>query len=209
MGERGVAIGTATGIVLPSPLAGGRVAIEAVLGERRSVREYVDAPVTRAQLAQLLWAAQGISGPDGLRVAPSAGALYPLEVLAVAGRVAGLPSGVWRYEPRPHALTLAIEGDRRRELGRAALGQSCVADAAVVIVLAAVYRRTTGKYGERGRRYVHMEVGHAAQNVCLQAVALDLGTVVVGAFEDAEVKRVVGLARDEEPLALIPVGRPR
>jgi SagB-type dehydrogenase family enzyme len=199
----------ATQLALPRPLAGGRVALEPALRERRSVREYADTAITRAQLAQLLWAAQGVTGPDGLRTAPSAGALYPLEVLVVAGRVARLPAGVWRYEPRPHALVPVAEGDRRRALERAALGQACVADAAAVIVLAAVYRRTTAKYGERGRRYVHMEVGHAAQNVCLQAVALDLGTVVVGAFEDAEVHGVVGLARDEEPLVLIPVGRPR
>jgi SagB-type dehydrogenase family enzyme len=100
------------------------------------------------------------------------------------------------------------EGDRRRELRAAALGQDCVGAAAAVIALAAVYERTSGTYGERGIRYVHIEVGHAAQNVCLQAAALGLGAVVVGAFEDGAVKRVLGLAGGEEPLALIPVGHP-
>jgi len=124
----------------------------------------------------------------------------------VIGDVDGLPSAIYRYNPDRHELVLTREGDRRRELGAAALGQDCVEAGAAVIALAAVYERTTGKYGERGIRYVHMEVGHAAQNVCLEAAALGLGAVVVGAFEDAAVKRVLGLARDEEPLALIPVG---
>jgi SagB-type dehydrogenase family enzyme len=182
--------------------------LESVLQERRSVREYSRKRLTRDELAQLLWAAQGVTGPGGLRTAPSAGALYPLEVDVVIGDVDGLPSAIYRYRPDRHELVLTREGDRRRELRAAALGQDCVEAGAAVIALAGVYERTTGKYGERGIRYVHMEVGHAAQNVCLQAAALGLGTVVVGAFEDGPVERVLGLARDEEPLSLIPVGHP-
>jgi SagB-type dehydrogenase family enzyme len=182
--------------------------LESVLQLRRSVREYSRRSLTHDELAQLLWAAQGVTGPEGLRTAPSAGALYPLEVDVVIGDVDGLPSAIYRYKADRHELVLTREGDRRRELGAAALGQDCVEAAAAVIALAAVYERTTEKYGERGIRYVHMEVGHVAQNVCLQAAALGLGTVVVGAFEDGPVKRVLGLARDEEPLSLIPVGHP-
>jgi SagB-type dehydrogenase family enzyme len=126
----------------------------------------------------------------------------------VVGDVAGLPSAIYRYKPDRHELVVSGEGDRRRELRAAALGQDCVGAAAAIISLAAVYERTSGKYGERGIRYVHIEVGHAAQNVCLQAAALGLGAVVVGAFEDGSVKRVLGLAGGEEPLALIPVGQP-
>jgi SagB-type dehydrogenase family enzyme len=159
-------------------------------------------------LAQLLWAAQGITGPEGLRTAPSAGALYPLEVDVAIGEVGGLPSGIYRYSPDRHELVLVKEGDRRRELRAAALGQDYVEAGAAVITLAAVYGRTTEKYGERGIRYVHMEVGHAAENVWLQATALGLGAVAVGAFDDGPVKRILGLARDEEPLCLIPVGHP-
>ena len=196
----------ATPIRLPRlTLSSGR-SLERVVQVRRSVREYSRKPLTHDELAQLLWAAQGVTGPEGLRTAPSAGALYPLEVDVVIGDVDGLPSAIYRYSPDRHELVLTREGDRRRELGAAALGQDCVEAGAAVIALAAVYERTTGKYGERGIRYVHMEVGHAAQNVCLEAAALGLGAVVVGAFEDAAVKRVLGLARDEEPLALIPVG---
>ncbi len=194
---------------LPEPRRSGSWSVEGALGERRSVREYAPTPLTRAELGQLLWAAQGITGPDGGRPAPSAGALYPLEVYVAAGAVEDLPSGVYRYEPRRHALALVAEGDRRAGLAAAALGQECVEEGAAVIALAAVYRRTTGKYGERGTRYVHMEVGHAAQNVYLQAVALGLGTVVVGAFDDRDVKRVLGMGAREEPLCLMPVGRGR
>lgn len=182
--------------------------LESVLQGRRSVREYSQTPLTHDEVAQLLWAAQGVTGPDGFRTAPSAGALYPLEVDVVVGDVDGLPSAIYRYKPDRHELVVSREGDRRRELRAAALGQDCVGAAAAVIALAAVYERTSGKYGERGIHYVHMEVGHAAQNVCLQATALGLGAVVVGAFEDGPVKRALGLARDEEPLALIPVGHP-
>jgi SagB-type dehydrogenase family enzyme len=182
--------------------------VESVLQVRRSVREYSRKPLTQDELAQLLWAAQGVTGPEGLRTAPSAGALYPLEVDVVIGDVDGLPSAIYRYKPDRHELVLTREGDRRRELSAAALGQDCVEAGAAVIALSGVVERTSAKYGERGIRYVHMEVGHAAQNVCLQAAALGLGAVVVGAFEDGRVKRVLGLARDEEPLSLLPVGRP-
>jgi len=182
--------------------------LESVLQVRRSVREYSRTPLTHDEAAQLLWAAQGVTGPGGLRTAPSAGALHPLEVDVVVGDVDGLRAAIYRYRPDRHELTLTGAGDRRRELGAAALGQECVEAGAVIIALAGVYERTTERYGERGIRYVHMEAGHAAQNVCLQAAALGLGAVVVGAFEDGAVKGVLGLADDEEPLALIPVGHP-
>ncbi|HEY7653473.1 MAG TPA: SagB/ThcOx family dehydrogenase [Methylomirabilota bacterium] len=195
-------------IKLARPTLSRERSLESVLRVRRSVREYSRRPLTHDELARLLWAAQGVTRPEGLRTAPSAGALYPLEVHVVIGDVEGLPSAIYRYKPDRHELALSREGDRRRELGAAALGQDCVEAGAVVIALAAVYERTIGKYGERGIRYVHMEVGHAAQNVCLEAAALGLGAVVVGAFEDVAVKRALGLAGDEEPLALIPVGHP-
>lgn len=169
---------------LPRPTLDGTRPVERALHERRSVREYTGASLTLAELAQLLWAAQGVTTPDGLRTAPSAGALYPLEVSVAVGEVDGLPGGVYRYEPPGHALALVAAGDPRTEVARAALDQECVAAAAAVIAFAADYGRTTGKYGERGRRYVHMEVGHAAQNVCLQAVAAGLGAVVVCASGD-------------------------
>ncbi|MBA5942811.1 MAG: SagB/ThcOx family dehydrogenase [Methanophagales archaeon] len=193
---------------LPVPAKDSETSIEEALLRRRSVRDYTGEPLTLSEVSQLLWAAQGITAPAwGGRTAPSAGATYPLEVYLVVGDVKNLPVGVYRYEPEGHRLVRVLESDKRVELSRAALGQAWVREGAVSIVFSAVYERTTRRYGDRGIRYVHMEVGHAGQNVHLQAVSLNLGTVVVGAFHDEEVKRVLNLPDDEQPLYIMPVGR--
>lgn len=194
-------------IKLLEPRRDGDVSIEKVLQERRSSREYTGEPLTLQEVSQLLWAAQGITHPRGFRTAPSAGALYPLEVYVVVGDVENLAEGVYRYEPREHELLKVLDGDKRTELARAALKQDWVREAAVDIVFAAVYERTTVKYSERGIRYVHMEVGHAAQNLCLQATAMDLGIVTVGAFYDEQVKEVLNLPENEQPLYVVPIGK--
>jgi SagB-type dehydrogenase family enzyme len=196
-----------TAMKLPRPHYDGKVSLEESLLKRRSIRSYTDEPLTLQELSQLLWAAQGITEAGGFRTAPSAGALYPLELYVVVGDVQDLTPGVYRYQPDGHQLTKIIDGDRRGELASAALGQGCVKEGAAAFVFAAVYERTTGKYGERGIRYVHMEVGHAAQNLCLQATALGLGAVTVGAFSDEQVTRVLNLPEKEQPLYIIPVGR--
>jgi SagB-type dehydrogenase family enzyme len=196
-------------VALPRPALTGSCSVERALAARRSVREYGGRPLTRAEVAQLLWAAQGVTGAGGLRSAPSAGALYPLNVYVAVGDVSGLRSGVYRYRPDAHTLATLGEGDRRAELRAAALEQAWIETAAVVLGLAAVYRRTTATYGERGHRYVDVEVGHAAQNVCLQAVALGLGAAVVGAFEDAAVKRVMRMTAEDEPVCLVVLGTVR
>jgi SagB-type dehydrogenase family enzyme len=170
------------------------------------MREYGDAPVSLEDVSQLLWAAQGVTEGDVGRTAPSAGALYPLEVYLVAGNVSALDAGVYHYQPHDHTIVRRSAGDRRAALARAALRQESVADGAVVLVFAAVYERTERKYGERAERYVHMEAGHAAQNACLQATALGLGAVPVGAFDDAAVRKALGLPAGEEPVYLVPVG---
>ena len=193
-------------VPLPPPVKDGKASLEKVLHERRSVRQYKNLSLALSDLSQLLWAAQGISGTGGKRTAPSAGALYPLEVFVVAGNVDGLSAGVYQYNPHQHTLGLIAEGDARQELAKAALGQSAIKSAPAVLVIAAVYDRTTGKYGERGIRYVHMEAGHAAQNVSLQAVSLGLGTVVIGAFHDGQVRLVLHLPAQQQPLSIIPIG---
>jgi len=194
-------------IKLPQPLYDGTTSVEKALHDRRSVRQYKNVLVTLSDLSQILWAAQGISGSGGKRTAPSAGALYPLDVYVVVGKVSGLAAGIYSYHPRNHELVMIAKGDARTELSRAAMGQSSIKNAAMVLVFCAVYERTTVKYGERGIRYVHMEAGHAAQNVSLQAVALDLGTVVMGAFYDDEVRAVLRLPEQEHPLSIMPVGK--
>jgi len=183
--------------------------VEEALLKRRSVREYKGEPLSLAEVSQLLWAAQGITNPDGFRTAPSAGALYPLELYVVAGDVADVAAGVYKYRIGAHELAMVRPGDRRGELAAVALDQSCIQEAAVDLVFAGVYERTTRKYGERGIRYIYMEVGHAAQNVYLQAVSLGLGAVVVGAFEDDKVKKTVNMTDDERPLYIMSVGKDR
>lgn len=194
-------------IALPKPGYESATSVEEALLSRRSVREYGGRPLALDEVSQLLWAAQGITEKGrGFRTAPSAGALYPLEIYLAAGDVTGLASGVYKYLPHEHQLMLVKSGDVREELSDAALGQAPVKDGAAVLVFSAVYARTEVKYGERGVRYVHMEVGHAGQNVYLQAESLGLGTVMIGAFHDDEVKRVMQMEAAEEPLAIMPVG---
>lgn len=194
-------------ITLPNPRFDSDCSVESALRQRRSIREYRDEPLALEEVSQLLWSSQGISDPKGLRMIPSAGGLYPLEVYLIAGKVNNLFSGVYKYRPNGHMLVRMAHGDKRADLSAAALDQECIRDGAVVIVIAAIYMRTTVKYYERGIRYVDMEVGHAGQNISLQAVSLGLASVVVGAFDDYKVKRLLELPDNEQPLYLIPVGK--
>jgi len=196
-----------TEIELPEPRHDSGVSIEETLLERRSVRDYTGEPLTLEEVSQLLWAAQGTTDPRGYRTAPSAGATYPLDIYVVVGDVESLAEGVYHYESAEHKLVKVLDGDWRAQLAGAALGQSWVKNGAVNIVFTAVYERTTRRYGDRGIRYVHMEAGHAAQNVYLQATALGLGTVVIGAFRDDRVKEILNLPENEQPLYIMPVGR--
>ncbi|MFW6056863.1 MAG: SagB/ThcOx family dehydrogenase [Chloroflexota bacterium] len=194
-------------VALPEVRLKGEKTVETALFERRSIRNYTGESLELDEVAQLLWSAQGMTADWGGRTAPSAGATYPLELHLVAGDVDGLDSGVYRYASRAHRLVKTLDGDIREELAAASLGQSSVREGAAVFVFSAVYERTTGRYGDRGVRYVHMEAGHAAQNIYLQAVALDLGTVAVGAFSDDAVKELLSMSHDEVPLYVIPVGK--
>jgi SagB-type dehydrogenase family enzyme len=194
-------------VVLPPPERNLAQSLEQALMRRRSARSYTSQPVPLAAVSQLLWAAQGITAAGGRRTAPSAGALYPLELHVVAARVEGLVPGVYRYLSDSHRLRPAIGEPIVPALSRAAFSQQAIADAAAVFVIAAVEERTAHKYGGRAGRYVAFEAGAASQNLALQAVAQGLGTVVIGAFDDLAVARVLRLAPGERPLALMPVGR--
>lgn len=197
-------------IALPAPRFESSTSIEEALRQRRSVREYEKGSLALAEISQILWAAQGITdSAQGLRTAPSAGALYPLEVYLAAGDVDSLEPGVYRYLPRGHGLTKISDGDARRALCQAAWEQESVRDAPAVIIITAVFQRTMKKYGERGIQYAHIEVGLAAENIHLQAVALNLGSVFVGAFSDSSVSKVLQIHEGEQPFALIPIGRPK
>ena len=192
---------------LPEPRKIGEISVEEAINSRRSRRSYRNEPITVSEISQLCWAAQGITEPMyKFRAAPSAGALYPLEIFLVVGN-AEIEAGIYHYSPSTHSLGLMKEGDYRKDLCRASLGQSAVEEGALNIIITAIYERTTWKYGDRGIRYVHMEAGHVAQNIYLQAEVLGLGTVSIGAFYDDKVKDVLSLPEEYVPLYVMPVGR--
>ncbi|MFA9518655.1 SagB/ThcOx family dehydrogenase [Halopenitus sp. H-Gu1] len=197
-------------VSLPTPSGESDVSVEEAIANRRSRREYDENALSRRELGQLLWAAQGVTErTTGYRAAPSAGALYPLEVYVVVGTpgVDDLGSGVYHYRPENHELARRKTGTVQSELRAAAVDQEFVEEAAIDIVVCAVDERTTGKYGERGRkRYVPMEAGHAGENLYLQAEALGLATVSIGAFSDDRVRDVVEAPSDQRPLYVFPVG---
>jgi SagB-type dehydrogenase family enzyme len=187
-------------INLPPPRERGEMSLEEAIARRRSVRTFSDQRLTREQLSQLLWAAQGVTDPRGFRAAPSAGALYPLELYVISA------DGFYHYRPEGHELVLLMAKDMRQVVWQAGLKQDALRDAPVVFLIAAVYQRTAAKYGQRAARYVHIEAGHAAQNMLLQAVALGLGGVPIGAFYDDQLQAALSLPEDHEPLYLLAVG---
>lgn len=196
-------------LTLPHPSYESATSVENALLRRHSTRSFRPDPLSLEEISQLLWAAQGVTHNRAFRTAPSAGALYPLETYVVAGNVRELPPGTYRYLPEKHQLLQVLAGDIRGALCKASLGQEPVCEAPASIVFSAAFARTTGKYGKRGIRYGHMESGFASQNVSLQAVSLGLATVVIGAFDDQELSRVLSLRAGEEPMLIIPVGKSR
>ncbi|UCF70095.1 MAG: SagB/ThcOx family dehydrogenase [candidate division WOR-3 bacterium] len=176
--------------------------IEGCIQKRRSVRGYRDKELTLGQMSNILWAAQGITEQTrGFRAVPSAGATYPLEIFVAK------KDGLYRYLPGSHTLKREAGKDLRKDIARAALGQGFISEAGMVVLITAVFERTALRYGDRAVRYVHIEAGHCAQNIHLEAVALGLGSVPVGAFRDGELIKLLQL-KQEEPLYIIPVGYP-
>ena len=196
-------------VSLPAPRHQGPVSLDSALWARRSTREFSDRTISLADASQLLWAAQGVNRPDGHRTAPSAGATYALELYLLAARVDGLEPGMYRYRPATHDLVTTGVTVRLADLPAVAARQEWITGAAALVAFAAAYERTAGRYGERAERYVPMEVGHAAQNLYLEAAALGLGTTFVGAFGDSALARVLALPPEQRPLGLMPVGHPR
>jgi len=197
-------MGMSEEIALPPASISG--CLEKILAGRRSVREFTADSLTQQELSQLLWAAQGITSTEGLRTAPSAGATYPLEIYAAIKRAKGLTPGVYHYLPSSQALERVSAGDPTAELSLAA-PQECVREGAVAVIISAVESRTAARYGDRARRYVQMEAGHAAQNVLLQAEALGLGAVPVGAFDDANLQSF--LKTQNNVYYILSIGKPR
>ena len=195
-------------IALPEPVRTSDCSVEQALQGRRSVRAYAPDPLPLATIAQLAWAAQGMTeAATRFHAAPSAGATFPLKVDLLVHGVAELDDGVYRYLPGEHALTRRLVGDSRQAVYEAAFQQAAVLGAPVVMLVSAVMARTAAHYGSRAERYVHMEAGHATQNVALQGVALRVGSVVIGTFDDAALAAAMHLSAGEQPLYLVPLGR--
>ena len=196
-------------IPLPKPSLDGKVSVEKAIKERRTIRDFKDRLLSLNHLSQLLWAAQGVTDPNGMkRAAPSAGALFPLDIYVIVGEkgVKGTEAGVYHYLPRTHEILLIAKGDLRKEVASASLQQMWMVQASVIFIITAEYKRNAWKYAERGIRYALIEVGHVGQNLFLQAEAMGLGAGIVGAFNDLEVSKVAGLPPKHEPLLIMPVG---
>jgi SagB-type dehydrogenase family enzyme len=185
---------------LPNPNLDGSISLGKIVAARRSWRDFRHRPLTLEQIGQLAWSAQGQDIKSKYRTTPSAGATYPLELFVVTEQ------GVFSYLPSKHALERLMNQDVRSALASAAWGQDFIEDAPLTLVFAAEFDRTTRRYGQRGVRYVYMEAGHAAQNVHLQAEAIGLGSVAVGAFDDASVSKVLSLPKNLEPVYMVVVG---
>lgn len=190
-------------IKLPQPMLEGGMPLVEAIERRESIRDLIAEPLTLAEVSQILWSAQGITRSMRGRTAPSAGALYPLEIYLAQC------NGLFHYVPEDHQLTQITDRNLLKDIAHAALGQGVIQRAAVVVIITAVYERIERKYGSRGRRYVFMEAGHTAQNVLLQVVSLGLGAVPVGAFYDDRMKEMLDLPEDHDPVYLIPVGHVR
>ena len=193
-------------------LAGARiesgVSVESALARRRSVREYSSLPLTLAEVGQLVWAAQGVTGSGGLRTAPSAGAIYPLRLYVLAGAVEGLQAGIFGYDPDANELEVLSRGDKRQKLFEATCEQVCSAECAMAVLLAGWFTRATREFGPMAQSLALIEAGHAAQNLLLQATALGLGAMGLGKFDREAVARVFHLPASQQPLYLLLAGHP-
>jgi len=187
-------------VPLPSPATTDTISLEQAIGKRRSLRAFRPDPLPTATIGQLLWAGQGVTSPDGKRAAPSAGALYPLELYVVT------PDQVMHYLPDGHRAETRAVSDLRPGLKATAVNQSTISAAPVVIVVAAIPSRLSHRYGDQAEPFVQFEVGHAAQNILLQAAALGLAAVPVSSLDPSRAADTLALPSDQTVLYLIPVG---
>ena len=195
----------ADAIKLPAARLKGKLSLEEVLLARRSIRTLASTSLKLEDISQLLWAAQGITGPNGLRTAPSPIAVYLVQVYLVAESVEGLKPGVYRYKPQDHSLEKVKDGDLRQQLG--GLGQAAFGSGAALLVIAALDEKSSKAFGDYGVRASSLEIGHIAQNIALQATALDLGLVTASGFDGNKARSLLGLPPNETPVYLIPVGK--
>ncbi|MBA7482045.1 hypothetical protein ES707_17526 [subsurface metagenome] len=188
---------------LTKPNLTGTVSFEEALAERRSVRLFASKQLDSEQIGQLAWAGQGITDQQrGLRTAPSAGETYPIDLYFAT------EEGLFVYRPAEHSLEQTSDQNIRGRLAAAASMQESVATAGCNIIVAGSVRKLTKQFRTKARTYMLLEAGHIAQNIQLQAVCLDLGSVTIGGFNTKDVSRICRLPRGMEPLYIICVGHP-
>jgi len=188
---------------LPAAGAKGKLSLEEAIKTRRSRRAYKSGPLVLKTIAQLLWAAQGVTHSKGLRAAPSAGARYPIELYLACEK------GLFHYQPKGHGLRKLSSQDLRNELASdPGIPQAFIAHAPAVFVFAVERTRTCERYGARGERYICLDVGHAAENLCLQAAALGLASCPIAAFDDNYMTRTLSLPEGQQVIYLVTVGEP-
>ncbi len=193
-------------IALPPP-APLDMRLDECLKKRRSTRDYAQTPVPLQQLSTLLWAAQGITSPGGLRTAPSAGAIYPLKSYVLAFRVQGLAAGFYSFDPEQQALALLAKGSKQDQVAKICGGQHCVAECAAGLLLTAWYGRLRREYGEAAEQLALIEAGHIGQNWHLAAAALGLGSVSIGKIDSMAIKLLLPIPQDEHPLYMLIAGQ--
>ena len=194
-------------INLPEPKTKGYLSIEEVLLKRRSVREYLPESLSLAEISQLLWSAYGITSEEGFRTAPSAGGLFPLNIYLAAVNVRELDQGLYRFDAINHSLEPMKSGEYSGQLTAGTFFQDYIASAAAVLIISADYTGPHEKYGDQGPKFTCMDLGHLGQNVHLQAVSLDIGTVAVAAVRPGEIEKILKLKEGEEVLYLMPLGK--
>jgi SagB-type dehydrogenase family enzyme len=192
-------------IKLPAPKLKGSVSLEEAIEKRRTIRVFGAAPLTLEEVSQLLWSAQGITSPTGLRAAPSPIALFLVNTYFLAGNVAGLQPGFYHYTPAGHSLELIKKGDLRREFAK--LGQAIYNESAATLVFASLDERAKKAAGDNAQKIALLEMAHIAENVLLQATALDLASVPSSGFDNDKAREILGVPADETPLYFVPVGK--
>ncbi len=193
-------------VALPAGVETSTVSLEACLKGRRSTRNYSGEPVTLQEVAQLLWAAQGVTGLGGLRTAPSPGAIYPMRLYVAAANVTSLRAGVYRFDADRNVLQNVCRGDKRAKMMLAAMGQECVYECALAVLVAANYGRMRREFGEQSTRLALLEAGHIAQNFLLEAMALGLGAIGLGRLDSDAMREALCVRDDEHPLYLLLTG---
>lgn len=193
-------------IKLPNPKLKSGVSFEETLLKRRSHRAYTKKPLGIGEISQLLFAGEGVIEEER-RTVPSAGAFYPIEIYLSVSRVKKISPGLYKYSPENHSLDKISNNNWRAKLAEAAFSQPWVKEAPALFILCGKFEKTVKKYDEKGAIFVAMEAGHVAQNISLQAAALNLGTLCVGGFNNKQIDRLLNLDKKTEPYYIIPVGK--